>query len=115
YFTAKQAEEKRMRLVTGSDGTVEQKKIIKLYLLIDESDGIIADCKFQVLGPMCLIAVGEVFLEMVIQKNYDQAYRITADLIEKKLQDSSQCRLPHIALSSINMVLSAMENAYEKC
>lgn len=115
YFTAKEAENKQMRLVTGSDGTILETKMVKLYLLVDETDGIIADCKFQVIGPMYLIAAAEIFLERIIQKNYDQAYRTSADLIEKKMQGSSEHALPHLALQCINIVISAMEKAYEKC
>ena len=72
FFTVADAEAKQMRLVTGREGN------LCLYWLVDVSDGIIADAKFQALGPIALIAAAEIVSELVLRKNYDQASRLSA-------------------------------------
>lgn len=110
YFTAKEAEEKKMRLVTGREGK------LCLYWLVDEADGIIADAKFQAFGPPALIAVGEIASELVLRKNYDQASRITADLLDSFVRDRSD--IPAFAketASFLNQAISAIDNAVHQC
>ena len=80
-FSYELAKSKEMRHVVGEEGK------LKLYWLVDETDGIIADAKFQAFGPIGLIAVGEVISELVLRKNYDQVSRITADLIDQHVRD----------------------------
>lgn len=110
YFTAKEAEEKNMRLVTGREGK------LCLYWLVDEADGIIADAKFQVFGPPALIAVGEIASELVLRKNYDQASRITADLLDSFVRDRSDTpAFTKEAASFLNQAISAIDNAVHQC
>lgn len=110
YFTAKEAEEKKMRLVTGREGK------LCLYWLVDEADGIIADAKFQAFGPPALIAVGEIASELVLRKNYDQASRITADLLDSFVRDRSDIpAFTKETASFLNQAISAIDNAVHQC
>ena len=110
YFTLKEAEEKNMRLVTGREGK------LCLYWLVDEADGIIADAKFQAFGPPALIAVGEIASELVLRKNYDQASRITADLLDSFVRDRSDvAAFPKETASFPNQAISAIDNAVHQC
>jgi NifU-like protein len=95
-----------MRVVVG-----EELPFIRITLLVDEADGQIADAKFQVYGESILVGIGEVVSELVLRKNYHQAGRITADLIEGALKSS----IAEDAFSYINIVLGALDNALEKC
>lgn len=110
YFTVKEAEEKNMRLVTGREGK------LCLYWLVDEVDGVIADAKFQAFGPVALIAAAEIASELVLRKNYDQASRISADLLDSHVRDRKEVpAFPKEASSFLNQILSAIDNAVNQC
>ena len=105
------AEENRgMRLVIGREG------MLSFYWLVDETDGIIADAKFQAYGPPLLLAVGEIVSELVLRKNYDQASRITADLLDQQVRDKKDIpAFPKEAFSFLNQAISAIDRAVAKC
>ncbi len=110
YFTPKLAEEKQMRYVTGREGK------LCLYWLVDESDGVIADAKFQAFGPIGLIAAAEVASELVLRKNYDQVSRLSADLIDQHVRDRKDTpAFPRECDPYLNQVLSAIDRAIQQC
>lgn len=110
FFTVKLAEEKGMRYVTGREGK------LCLYWLVDESDGVIADAKFQAFGPIGLIAAAEIASELVLRKNYDQVSRITADLIDQHVRDRKDMpAFPRECDAYLNQVLSALDRAVSQC
>lgn len=110
YFTAKQAEERQMRLVTGREG------MLCFYWLVDESDGIISDAAFQAFGPPALIAVGEIVSELCLRKNYDQASRLSADLIDQHVRDRKEDpAFPKETFSFLNQAISAIDRAVHQC
>lgn len=93
-----------MRLVTGvEDGQVQ------LYFLVDESDGIVADAKFQLFGPTALVAVCEMACRLALRKHYGQVMRFTASLIDKELS------MPEESAGYLNLVLSVIDHAMEQC
>jgi NifU-like protein len=99
-----------MRLVTGREG------MLCFYWLVDESDGIIADAKFQAYGSPALLAVGEIASELVLRKNYDQASRITADLLDQQCRDKKEVQaFPKEVFSVLNQAISAIDRAVQKC
>ncbi len=93
-----------LRLVKSGASVQEHK--FALYLLVDESDGIIADAKFQAFGPPELIAAGDAACLLLVRKSYEGARRITASLIEKQLGAE---------LPLVNLVLEAIEGAVNQC
>lgn len=110
FFTARQAEEKNMRLVTGREGH------LCFYWLVDESDGVIADAKFQAYGPIALLAAGEIASELVLRKNYDQASRISADLLDQHVRDrKDQPSFPKEAYGCLNQAIAAIDHAVNQC
>jgi NifU-like protein len=110
YFTAKQAEEKGMRLVTGREGNV------CLYWLVDEADGIIADAAFQAIGPPSLLAAAEIASELSLRKNYNQAGRISADLIDRHVRDKKEIpAFPPECGAHLNLILSCLDRAAYQC
>jgi len=116
FFTARLAQEKKMRLVTGSDGSIEEGSKLTLYWLVDTTDGVIADAKFQVFGLSALIGAAEVICELVIRKNYDQASRISADLIDQHVRDrKNQSAFPKEYYFYLNQVISAIDQAVYAC
>lgn len=110
FFTPEDAEQRGMRLAVGKDG------FLCFYWLVDESDGIIADVKFQAFGPIALIAAGEIASELVLRKNYDQASRISADLLDQHVRDRKDLSaFPKQAYSVLNQAISAIDQAAQKC
>jgi NifU-like protein len=116
FFSAKEAKERGMRLAIGRQGHYREGNAVCFYLLIDESDGVIADAKFQAFGESALIGASEVACEILIRKNYDQARRLGADLIDKQVRDRSDIpAFPEETFAHLNFILDAIEQATEGC
>ncbi len=99
-----------MRLVTGREGQ------LCLYWLVDEADGIIADAKFQVFGPPLLIAVGEIASELVLRKNYDQAFaHFGRSSRQLRARPEEAPAFPKEAASYLNQAISAIDKAVHQC
>ncbi len=110
FFTPELAHEKAMRYVVGKEGN------LSFYWLVDESDGVVADAKFQAFGPVGLIAAAEVATELVLRKNYDQISRLTADLIDQHVRDKKEIpAFPKFCDSYLNQVLFAIDAAVQQC
>lgn len=114
FFTEKEAKAKGMRFAQGTAGSVKQGALVTLYLLVDEQDGVIADAKFQSLGNTLLIAAADIVCELLLRKNYDQARRLSAQLIEKKVEEGT-LGFPKEAASLLNLVIDAVDEAVQVC
>jgi NifU-like protein len=109
-FLVADAASRNMRLVTGQEG------MLSFYWLVDESDGIICDAKFQAFGPPALVAVGEIVSELVLRKNYDQASRLSADLIDQHVRDrKEEPAFSKEAFTYLNQAISAIDRAVHQC
>lgn len=116
WFTSEEAEARLMRLAVGKGGTVASGNAVILYWLVDKDDGIIVDAKFQVYGQSVLIGAAEGACEILIGKNYDQARRISADLIDKQVRDRSDVpAFPKETYPHLNLILEAIDDAAEQC
>lgn len=104
------------RLVTGSSGSIEMGNFIKLHWLVDLTDGMILDAKYQLYGQSALIGAAETACELIVGKNYDQAQRIGADLIDKHLRDhANEPSFPFETSGHLNLVIDAIEEAGAQC
>lgn len=116
YFTQEESDARCMRLVEGTEGALEDGNLIRFYWLVDTDDGIIVDAKFQTYGQSVLIGAAEVACELMVGKNYDQARRISTELIDRHVRDKADIpAFPKETYPHLNLILSAIENAYEKC
>lgn len=116
YFTEEDAAKQEMRCVIGREGTALDGNALAFYWLVDPSDGVVVDAKFQAFGQAVLIAAADAACELLIGKNYDQARRISAELIDKQLRDKPGIpAFPEEAFSHLNLVLDAIEAAVETC
>lgn len=114
FFSYEEAKERGMRLAVGKEGS--HANIVHIYLLVDESDGVIADAKFQARGPSALIGASEAMCELLMRKTYDQAMRLTAELIDKQVRDkTSISAFPDQAFTYLNSVIDAVGKAAEQC
>jgi NifU-like protein len=109
------AERSGMRRVFGQGGDKEDGNFIRFSLLVDKEDGHIVDAKYVLFGQTALIAAAEFVCDLIVGKNYDQARRVTADLIEKEGSDKKGQSFPKETYPHINLVIDALEEATDHC
>lgn len=115
-FQPAESEDRGMRLAIGTDGSIQDGNKIQLYLLVDKDDGIIVDAKYQAYGQSALIGAAEAACELLIGKNYDQAKRVSCDLLDAHLREKNdQPAFPPEAYPHLNLILGAIESAAEQC
>lgn len=115
-FTEEEARKRNLRLAIGEEGVKDDHNAVRLYWLVDKEEGLILEARFQVFGQSALIGAAEASCEMVVGKNYDQARRISADLLDKHLRDKAdKPSFPRETYPHLNLVLGAMDAAAEKC
>jgi NifU-like protein len=115
-FSKEEAAARGMRLASHREGEPKAGRSLALYLLVDESDGVVADAKFQAFGPPALIGAAESACELALRKNYDQVRRLTAELLDKQVRGKGEeSAFPLDADSSLNFVLDVLEKAAEQC
>lgn len=116
YFTADEAEARHVRLVEAQEGAISEDNVIRFYWFVDKEDGTIIDVKYQVYGQSALIGAAEAAAELCIGKNYDQASRLTTDLIDRQVRDKPDVSaFPREAYAHLNLVLEAIETAAHQC
>lgn len=105
-----------MRLAEGTQGSTADGNVVTLYWLVDKDDGIIVDARFQAYGQSALIGAAEAACELLIGKNYDQARRVSAELIDKQLRDKSEIpAFPKETHPHLNLILEAIDKAAALC
>jgi NifU-like protein len=116
FFVPEETIGRGVRLVTAREGAREEGRVFCLYFLVDESDGIIVDVRYQVFGPPHLIGALEAACSLLMGKNYNQARRITADLIDREVRGQKESEaFPKSAWPLLNQVISAIETFAEQC
>lgn len=116
WFTEEEAEARQVRLAVGKQGSISQGNVVNFYWLVDKDDGIIIDAKFQAYGQSALIGGAEAACELLVGKNYDQAKRISADLLDKQMRDKSdRPAFPKETYPHLNLILEAIDLAAEQC
>ncbi len=116
WFSQEEAKAKNRRLVMGREGAISEGNVVVFYWLVDENDGVITEANFQLFGSPALIGAADVVCDLVLHKNYDQARRLTAELIDKQVRDKNECTaFPKEAAFYLNLVLFAVEKASDQC
>lgn len=114
FFTENKGALQEMRVVKGEAEKGGNKVVFSI--VVDETDGIIADAKFQAFGESALIGGADAACEVLLRKNYEQARRLSADLVDRKLRDfPTIAAFPESAAPHLNLILTAIEEAAEKC
>lgn len=115
-FSVEEAKARQMRLAIGKSRALNAFEMVQFFLLVDEEDGVIVEARFQALGSPELIGAADAVCNLMIRKNYDQAQRISADLVDKHLRDrSDQPAFPKEADAILNLILEAIEDAANAC
>lgn len=116
FFTEETSKERGVRLAKGSAGSLKEGNFVKFYWLVDPEDGTIIDSKFQAYGQSALIGAAEAGCEAVISKNYDQAMRLSTDLIDRQVRDKQDVEaFPKEAFPHLNLILEAIESTAQLC
>lgn len=114
-FSKEEALQRNVRLAIGT-ATSTEGFTFKISLLVDEWDGVIVDVRFRAFGPPALLGIGEAASELLMRKNYDQAQKIGAELIEKQLSDKKdKPAVPKEDYFCFNLVIDAVEEAAKEC
>ncbi|MBS0586123.1 MAG: iron-sulfur cluster assembly scaffold protein [Verrucomicrobia bacterium] len=104
------------RLVKGEKGSRFTGNHTILSFLVDEKDGVIRDSKFTVFGETALIGASDIIAELVLGKNYDQAKRVSRELIDTHVRDNPKANaFPDSVISHIDLALEAMQEALSLC
>jgi NifU-like protein len=110
---AQQAKAKSLFLAKEECGHIDC-SFLRLYLLVDEEDGIICDAKYQLIGESFLIGLMESVCGLILRKNYMQAQRISKELIIKELKIKEEA-LIFAKGYLINLVLDLIYKITEQC
>lgn len=115
-FSEQEGATRDVHVAYGSHGSLQEGSIVTFSWLVDKQDGVIMDARFQAFGLSSLIGAAEVACELVIGKNYDQANRISADLLDRHVRDKSDIpAFPEESYKDINLVLEALDKAAATC
>lgn len=107
-FTREDATMRGMHFASAVLGKREEGRQLMFTWLVDPADGIIVDAKYRCFGEPGLMAAAEVACELLVGKNYEQAKRIGAELIGKKLGEEGYA-------AELNLVIDTIDVAAESC
>ena len=115
-FEQEDAAVRGLHLARGTQGALTDGNWIEFYWLVDKTDGVIIDSRYQAFGNTALVGAAEVACELLVGKNYDQARRISADLIDKHVREKPDIpSFPEETFAHINLVVDAIEMTAEQC
>lgn len=105
-----------LRCVEGRMGDLLKGSEVRFYWLVDEKEGLIRAARFQTFGPSALLGASEACCVLLEGKNYEQARRMSAELIDKELRDKNGGpSFPHEVLYALRLVVGAIGNAAALC
>lgn len=115
-FTQDDAKKRALRLATGSAGDLLDGNFVELYWLVDPEDGTIVEALYRLFGQSALIGAAEFASDLLVGKNYDQAKRISAELIDKEARDKGgDNAFPKETYPHLNLIIDAIDEAAESC
>lgn len=115
-FTEEDAKSTTLRLSVGTEGCIEEGNMVSFYWLVDPSDGIIVDCKYQMFGQSILLGVAEALCILIVGKNYDQAARLHMEVVEQFLRDNNDTlAFPEELSCHVELALLAIKECAQNC
>ncbi|ANH78656.1 NifU family protein [Candidatus Chlamydia sanziniae] len=115
-FSEEEAAAKDAHLIIGRQGHRLIGNCVFLYWLVDKTNGKILDAKFQYFGHPYLIPLAETICNLVVNKSYADAYKITLDDIDQSLRTHQhQAALPPDSLPLYHLIIDALDIAIEQC
>jgi NifU-like protein len=115
-ITPEEANSRKMRLVIGQEGSLQEENLVKFFLMVDPEEGTIVESKFQAFGQSALIGMAEAICEFLIGKNYDQACHLNVNILEHFLRDKNEeSSFPFIFEGYAGLVIDAVIKAANEC
>lgn len=88
----------------------------KIYIIVDTTDGILVDAKFQTFAPPIVIGLMETLCALLMRKNYRQAMQIGEEFLQKTLRDSSNAPpFPDSEKIYLPIVFESLRRALDLC
>jgi NifU-like protein len=116
FFTESDAKACALRKVEEESGEIERGNLIRFYWMIDPSDGVIVDAKYQLFGESILIGLAEALCILIVGKNYDQAARVDIAVVDHFLRDQNEVpAFPSDSLNHLSLVLEAIKKCATSC
>lgn len=89
---------------------------LRLYILIDTTDKVIAKASFCVAGPSILIGISEALCCWLTRKRIDRARRLGAELLEAQLRDHpNRAAIDTSDSPYLNQAILALDEALDSC
>lgn len=105
-LTEEESQLKKMRLLKSTKGS------INLYILIDEEDRTIVDCKYQAVVNSLTLGSLELTISALLGKTYEQARRITPESLFKTMSEDKEMRIPFSTMQeSLQLICDAFHEA----
>lgn len=98
------------RLLIAEEGGVDEGNFLCLYILVSLENGALLQMRYQAFGQTALIGALEALGSILEGKNYDQARRLSADLIESSFKEKDK-ESPREIFPHLNLVLEALDEA----
>lgn len=116
FFTEEDAKACALRLVVSESGDFESGNILRFYWLVDPSDGVLVDAKYQVFGETILMGLAEALCVLIVGKNYDQAARLDRQVVDHFLRDhNDQHAFPEDSVEHLSLVLDTIKKCASFC
>lgn len=114
FFTTEIANDSDLHLASGFKEYEEQK--LSFYFLVDKTEGIISDAKFQAYGDAALLALADITTTYVIGKTYAQVERTSKGLLIKQFAEEKESfTLPEELEDHLQLILDALKEACFQC
>jgi NifU-like protein len=115
-FEEEASKARGMHLAIGVAGEVNEGNAVRIHWLVDPEDGVIVDARFTAFGQTALLAAADISCELCMGKNYDQARRVTSELIDKQVRDrGDQVAFPKETQPHVLLVVEALADAAAQC
>ncbi len=116
FFTEEDAKACALRLVIDESGDFESGNLLRFFWLVDPSDGILVDAKYQVFGETILMGFAESLCILIVGKNYDQAARIDMQVVDHFLRDhNDESSFPPDSIDHLELILETIKKCAGQC
>ncbi|MCH9634499.1 MAG: hypothetical protein S4CHLAM7_12510 [Chlamydiae bacterium] len=116
YFSNEDAQACGLRLAQASSGDIPSGNSVQFFWMVDPTDGIIVDTKYQLFGEAILVGLAEAISILIVGKNYDQAARLDVAVMDQFLRDHNETpAFPSDSLSHCALILETIKKCSTHC
>ncbi|AAF38973.1 hypothetical protein C6H88_00495 [Chlamydia muridarum str. Nigg] len=113
---SQEQEDEHSQLIIGKQGHLLMGNTLIFYWLVNKTNGIIQEAKFQFFGHPYLLVLAEATCSLVIGKTFAEAYKMTINDLEQEVHGRTQPSIFREDLSPLyHLVMDALDIAIEQC